>query len=149
MRSTPRTCAASASTTYGWEDPERVADVLSGLRGGQFVVVNATEYADLEVVVLGLLAAEDAGTSFVCRVGPSFPGVLAGLAPRAPLTSADLWPNGRPSGHGLVVVGSHVGLTSRQIDRALGLGGLAETEVQVVALLSDGPGGTSPPSSPS
>jgi uncharacterized protein YgbK (DUF1537 family) len=116
--------------------PERVADVLSGLHGGQFVVVNATEYADLEIVVLGLLAAQDAGRSFVCRVGPSFPAVLAGLPPRPPLTSADIWPDARPPGHGLVVVGSHVGLTSRQVDAALRLGGLAETEVRVAALLS-------------
>ena len=116
--------------------PERVADILSGLRGGRFAVINSTEYADLEIVVLGLLAAQDAGTSLVCRVGPSFPSVLAGLAPRPPLSSADIWPAARPPGHGLLVVGSHVGLTSRQIGAALRLGGLAETEVQVSALLS-------------
>jgi hypothetical protein len=37
---------------------------------GAFVVVNATDYADLEIVVLGLLTAEDAGRSFLSRVGP-------------------------------------------------------------------------------
>jgi hypothetical protein len=34
-----------------------VAEVLAGVTGGAFVVVNAMEYADLEVVVLGLLLA--------------------------------------------------------------------------------------------
>ena len=102
---------------------------------GAFVVINASDYADLEIVVLGLLAAENAGGSFLSRVGPSFPGVLAGLAPRPPLTSEVIWPAGRPPGHGLVVVGSHVGLTSRQIDVARRRGGLVEVELEVDQIL--------------
>jgi uncharacterized protein YgbK (DUF1537 family) len=118
--------------------PSRVADILLRVTDGAFVVVNATDYADLEVVVLGLLAAQDDGRSFLCRVGPSFPGVLAGLTPRPPLTSARMiWPAGRPPGHGLVVVGSHVGLTSRQIEVARGHGGLVEVELHVDAVLDD------------
>jgi uncharacterized protein YgbK (DUF1537 family) len=58
--------------------PARVAEVLAGVTGGGFVVVNAVEYADLEVVVLGLLEVEAAGRSFLCRTGPSFVQVLAG-----------------------------------------------------------------------
>ena len=53
--------------------PERVAEILAGVTGGAFVVVNATEYADLEVVVRGLLEAQAGGKSFVYRCGPSFP----------------------------------------------------------------------------
>jgi uncharacterized protein YgbK (DUF1537 family) len=117
--------------------PSRVADILMQVTDGAFVVVNATDYADLEVVVLGMLAAEDAGRSFLSRVGPSFPGVLAGLPPRPPLTTATIWPGGRPPGHGLVVVGSHVGLTSRQIEVARRRGGLVEVELQVDAVLDD------------
>jgi uncharacterized protein YgbK (DUF1537 family) len=79
-------------------------------------VVNSVDYADLEVVVLGLLAAEDQGRAFLYRVAPSFVQVLAGLDPMAPLDAPRIWPDGRPAGHGLVVVGSHVGLTNRQID---------------------------------
>lgn len=50
--------------------PDRVAEVLGAVTGGAFVVVNATDYADLEVVVLGLLEARRAGRSFVYRTGP-------------------------------------------------------------------------------
>ena len=68
--------------------PSRVADILMQVTDGAFVVVNATDYADLEIVVLGMLAAEDAGRLFLSRVGPSFPGVLAGCrgrrSPRRP-----------------------------------------------------------------
>jgi uncharacterized protein YgbK (DUF1537 family) len=114
--------------------PGRVAELLAGVTGGGFVVVNAVEYADLEVVVLGLLEAEAAGRSFLCRTGPSFVQVLAGLDLREPLGASDIWPAGHPDGHGLVVVGSHVGLTSRQVAVARERGGLAEVELDVAAV---------------
>ena len=41
--------------------PDRVADILAAVTGGAFVVVNATDYADLEIVVLGGLAGAGAG----------------------------------------------------------------------------------------
>jgi uncharacterized protein YgbK (DUF1537 family) len=111
--------------------PMRVAEILADVTDGTFVVVNAVEYADLDVVVFGLLEARASGKAFLYRTGPSFPQPLAGLQPRAPLRAADIWPGGRPAGHGLVVVGSHVGLTSRQVAVARTRGGLAEVELEV------------------
>jgi uncharacterized protein YgbK (DUF1537 family) len=96
--------------------PERIEQILLGVSEGEFVVVNAVDYADLEVVVLGLLAVEDRGRSFLYRVAPSFVQVLAGIDPIAPLDARSIWPAGHPDGHGLVVVGSHVDLTNRQVD---------------------------------
>jgi uncharacterized protein YgbK (DUF1537 family) len=77
--------------------PARVAEVLVDVTGGGFVVVNAVEYADLEVVILGLLEAEAAGRSFLCRTGPSFVQALAGLDP---LGASDLWAPAIPAGTG-------------------------------------------------
>jgi uncharacterized protein YgbK (DUF1537 family) len=114
--------------------PRRVAQILTGVTGGAFVVVNAVEYADLDVVVLGLLDAEAAGKSFLYRTGPSFVQPLAGLDPQDPLLASDIWPAGHPGGHGLVVVGSHVGLTSRQVAVAQERSGLTEVELDVVAI---------------
>jgi uncharacterized protein YgbK (DUF1537 family) len=114
--------------------PQRVAEILAGVTGGAFVVVNAVEYADLDVVVLGLLEAEAAAKSFLYRTGPSFVQALAGLDPQDPLQAAQIWPAGQPVGHGLVVVGSHVGLTSRQMAVAQERGGLTEVELEVVAI---------------
>jgi uncharacterized protein YgbK (DUF1537 family) len=118
--------------------PERVAEILAGTTGGRFVVVNATDYSDLEVVVLGLLEAEAAGRSFLSRSGPSFVRALAGMEPRDPLTAHDLWRNPAAGDHGMVVVGSHVGLTTRQVDAARSLGGFAEIGLDVPALLGPG-----------
>jgi uncharacterized protein YgbK (DUF1537 family) len=111
--------------------PERITELLDGVDQGQWVVVNALDYCDLEVVVLGLLASSG---SFLYRTGPSFVRALAGLEPREPLTARDIWPDGHPGGHGLVVVGSHVGLTSRQVAATQARGGLNEIELDVTAL---------------
>src|SRR3954471_11772566 len=114
--------------------PQRVAEILAGVRDGAFVVVNAVEYADLDVVVLGVLESEATGKSFLYRTGPSFPQPLAGLDPHPPLQAGDIWPAGRPGGRGLVVVGSHVGLTSRQVAVARERGHITEVELQVPAV---------------
>ncbi|MDT0348528.1 four-carbon acid sugar kinase family protein [Pseudonocardia charpentierae] len=113
---------------------QRVAEILAGVTDGAFVVVNAVDYADLDVVVLGLLEPQVAGKAFLYRTGPSFPQALAGLDPRPPLTASDIWPADRPGGHGLVVVGSHVGLTSRQVAVAQERGGIVEVELDVPAV---------------
>ena len=115
--------------------PSRVAEILDGVTGGAFVVVNATDYADLEIVVLGLLEVEEHGRVFGYRSGPSFVRALAGLEPQDPLAAEQIWPSGNPGGHGLVVVGSHVGLTSRQVVKAQERGGMAETELHVPTLI--------------
>jgi uncharacterized protein YgbK (DUF1537 family) len=115
--------------------PGRVAEILIGVTGGAFVVVNATDYADLEIVVLGLLQAQAQGKVFAYRVGPSFPQILAGLDAHPPLTAEQIWPGGNPGGHGLVVVGSHVGLTSRQVAQAQARGGMTEAELHVPTLI--------------
>ena len=97
-------------------------------------MVNATEYADLEIVVLGLIQAQREGKLFLHRTGPSFVRALAGLEPRATLQAPDIWPGGRPAGHGLAVVGSHVGQTGRQVAAAQARGGVTEIELSVAAL---------------
>ena len=104
----------------------RSAERLQDASG--WVVVNAEGYDDLDAVVAGVRAC---GRSFVYRTGPSFVRALAGIVPIDPLTAADIWPDGRPDGHGLVVVGSHVGLTTRQVEAVQGL---REFELDVNAL---------------
>ena len=117
--------------------PQRVRELLAGVRDGSWAVVNATEYSDLDTVAAGVLMAERAGASFLFRTGPSFVRALAGMGPRAPLRGADIWPTGRPpkGGHGLVVVGSHVGQTSRQLAALRTRGGITAFELDVSAIV--------------
>jgi uncharacterized protein YgbK (DUF1537 family) len=74
--------------------PERVRDLLSGVRDGRWVVVNATEYSDLDTVALGVLLAERDGHSLAFRTGPSFVRALTGMGPTAPLRAAELQARG-------------------------------------------------------
>ena len=98
-------------------------DELPPVRDGQWVVVNAESYDDLDAVVR---AARASGRVLLYRTGPSFVRALAGLDERPPLSEVP-----RREGHGLVVVGSHVGLTSRQVAAAQERCGLIEIELDV------------------
>lgn len=117
--------------------PRAVRDVLLEAHDLAFVIINARDYDDYEVVVLGVQQAIDAGRTFLFRSGPSFVRSLAGLEPRGPLTPADFPGLLGTTAHGLVVVGSHVSQTSRQVAVARESGGLIEFEVDVADLLRD------------
>jgi uncharacterized protein YgbK (DUF1537 family) len=113
-----------------------VKDQLSHVHGGQPVVVNATCYRDLHIVVLGLLEAEQAGKRFIYRSSASFVRARAGVDARPLLTRADLLGEKAPRYvPGLVVVGSHVRRSSEQLDQLLDLDRVVGIEVDVAELM--------------
>ena len=114
----------------------RVREILADVQDGTWVVVNGTEYSDLETVAYGVLLAERAGKSFLFRTGPSFVRALSGLGPKAPLRGDDIWPSGRRGGHGLIVVGSHVSQTSRQVAALRARGGTTDIELDVPSVMT-------------
>ena len=116
--------------------PSRVRELLADVRDGTWVVVNATEYSDLEAVAHGVLLAERAGKSFLFRAGPSFVRALSGLGPSAPLRGAQIWPSGGRREHGLIVVGSHVSHTSRQVAALRARAGTTDIELDVRSIVS-------------
>lgn len=109
---------------------DRVAEILSAVDNGQVVAADAATPADLDVLVLGLLAAEERGKRFVYRSGPSFVAARVGMEPTPPLR-----PGVAGTGHGLVVVGSHVQLTSRQISHVLDMPGVQAVTLDVAGLI--------------
>lgn len=121
--------------------PDAVAAKLRRLSDEQVCVVNAVTYRDLEVFVTGLLIAESPqpnapGKHFVYRTAASFVRVRGGIAPRPLLTSAELGPASGGKG-GLIIVGSHVNKTTRQVEAARTLPNLRGIEVSVTALLNE------------
>lgn len=120
--------------------PAAVTARLMDLHGGQCCVVNAASYRDLEVFVMGLLAAEDAaedggGKRFLYRTAASFVQVRAGIAARPLLTAADL---GAAEGSGgLFVVGSYVPKTTAQLNKLLARPEITALEIPVADLLDD------------
>jgi uncharacterized protein YgbK (DUF1537 family) len=128
--------------------PDRVGEILAELRDGQPVVVDTVEDADQQVVVLALLRAEAAGKNFIYRIGPSFVRARTGQRATPPADTQRLrqilatqptdTDDTRPATkHGLIAVGSHVGLTTRQLDRLRDRGKIIELELDVSTLLDD------------
>jgi uncharacterized protein YgbK (DUF1537 family) len=115
--------------------PERVLELLKEVSGGRPVVVNATSHADFEVFVLGLLAAEEEGRRFLYRTGPSFLRERGGITEPRVLGPEDLYRKRPKEGYGLVLVGSYVPTTTRQLERALALDGVRGVEMSVSRLL--------------
>ena len=114
---------------------DRVEEILGAARGGRWIAVDAEEYADLEVVAEAVTRLEASGRTLLTRCAPSFVRPLAGQRGARVLTAEDLEVPVNRAGHGLVVVGSHVGLTTRQLGVLQERGGHAEVELSVPALL--------------
>ena len=88
-----------------------VADFLAGLPAGTVVAVDVVEESDMRVVALALDEIRDRGV--LLRVGPPYVRAHIGQEVAQPVHAADI-----PFAHdrgGLVVVGSHVPLTTRQL----------------------------------
>ncbi len=116
---------------------DRVREILAGARERTWVVVNATEYADLEVVAEAMAALEAEGRTVVTRCAPSFVRPLARQqGARVVEPDSITIPEGRLD-HGLVVVGSHVGLTTTQLRAVQERGTLAEVEIHVPSVLDE------------
>lgn len=125
--------------------PDAVAETLATCTDGRPVVVDAATDDDLRVLALAVLAAEAGGRHFVYRTGPSFVRARAGQPPTPPLdrarvrqafapTAADGAVD-RPAAPGLIVVGSHVGRTTRQLDGLRRAEVVVECELEVDRLL--------------
>ncbi len=117
---------------------DRVEEMLAGVTARQWVVVNATEYSDMEVVAEALGRREAQGRCFISRCGPSFVRPLAGQRDARVLGDEELATDPSRLPHGLVVVGSHVGLTTAQLRAVQARGTLTEFELHVPTLLDPG-----------
>lgn len=95
-----------------------IADALEPARRSRPIVVDIVTENDLRALALGLAEAESRGLQLLYRVGPPFVRGRIGQEVRAPLTADQAYAGTNPStGGGLVVVGSHVGLTTRQLSQ--------------------------------
>lgn len=124
--------------------PEAVAEVLTGLRSNQPAVVDIVEETDLRVLALGVLRARQAGKRFLYRVGPPFVRAFIGQDILDPLTSQDVarirtGGLGEDAAHGLIVIGSHVDLTTRQLEQLRAHTQLQEVEIEVSRVLGAHP----------
>lgn len=95
--------------------PERIAQAIASAPG-RWLVPDAVTGSDIDAIAAAIRQRHDAGQPVLVRCAPSLVRALAGQRIRPRLTARELrelFP-GR-TGHGLVVVGSHVPQTTRQL----------------------------------
>ncbi|XP_021614758.1 uncharacterized protein LOC110616633 isoform X3 [Manihot esculenta] len=95
--------------------PNAVCKLLCGLQKGSTCIVNAASERDMAVFAAGMIQAELKGKSFLCRTAASFVSTRIGIIPKAPILPKDLGINKDKNG-GLIVVGSYVPKTTKQVE---------------------------------
>ncbi|MDR7158045.1 four-carbon acid sugar kinase family protein [Arthrobacter sp. BE255] len=94
-----------------------IADAIAPATNSTPIVVDIVTENDLRALSLGLEEAERRGKKLLYRVGPPFGRARIGQEIRAELSGAEAYAGNTPStAGGLIVVGSHVGVTTRQLN---------------------------------
>lgn len=94
---------------------DRIVEQLLQVKGFNKVIVNAVDYADVEVFAIALVRAINAGKNFLFRTAAAFTKVIGGIADKPLLRREELIREDRGNG-GLVLVGSHVKKTTEQLE---------------------------------
>lgn len=119
-------------------DQQKTIRLLRSASDRAPIVVDIVTEDDLRLLSLALIAAESAGSRFIYRVGPPFVRARIGQEVHEPLTTAEIDAargSRAASQHGLVVVGSHVGLTTRQLSALRQSRPLIELEIDATKVL--------------
>lgn len=115
--------------------PDRVGETLMKLDKGAVCIVNSITLRDMEVFVHALLAAEALGKSYLYRTAASFAQIRAGLPTRKLLTPEEMVDD--TGNGGLIIAGSHVPKTSRQLEVLVERTSVIPIEARVEALIHD------------
>ena len=109
---------------------DRVMQKLSPCSTGQFIVVNALQDEDLDIVILALQQLEKNGKRFLHRSAASFVKVLLGLEDQP------LWLPDKIGKRGVIIAGSHVNRTSIQLKSLLDTHKIYEQELSIRSILN-------------
>ena len=94
-----------------------IADAIEGATNSTPIVADVVTENDFRALALGLEEAERRGKNLLYRVGPPFVRGRIGQEVRTALTAEEAYEGNTPStAGGLIVVGSHVGVTTRQLN---------------------------------
>lgn len=93
-----------------------IADAIEPATASTPIVADIVTENDLRALALGLEEAERRGKKLLYRVGPPFVRARIGQEIRSELSGEEAYAGNTPSmAGGLIVVGSHVGVTTRQL----------------------------------
>lgn len=92
-----------------------IYDKLMTAAGFQKIIVNAAEYADLEVFCEAWIKAVNSGRKYLIRSAAALPKVIGNISDIPLLTGPDLIKQDTRQG-GLIIIGSHVAKTTGQLN---------------------------------
>ncbi|KAL2478890.1 ketose-bisphosphate aldolase class-II family protein [Forsythia ovata] len=98
--------------------PAAVCEHLCSLKKGSTCIVNAASERDMAVFAAGMIQAELKGKKYLCRTAASFVSARVGIISKAPILPSDLGTYRERNG-GLIVVGSYVPKTTKQVEELL------------------------------
>ncbi|KAJ7538401.1 hypothetical protein O6H91_11G046500 [Diphasiastrum complanatum] len=98
--------------------PQAICERLCGLAEGSICIVNSASERDIAVFAAGVVQAEAKGKNFLCRTAAAFVSARMGIQRKAPLGPKDVasLDQGHRQAGGLIVVGSHVPKTTKQVE---------------------------------
>ena len=115
------------------QGPAYVERKLKDFPKGTVCVVNAADMRDLHVVTLGVIRAERAGKKFLVRSSASFVKSRIGQHDYDLLTRAEM--SESDNGGALILVGSHVQGSTKQLEEVLQLPGMKGIELKVAQVI--------------
>ena len=116
------------------EGAEKICALLMECSGFSKVIVNALCYEDIALFTAALYRAIAQEKRFLIRSAAALPKVMGGIPTKPLLEVKDLFPESRLSSNprgGLVMIGSHVQKTSRQLELLMEKEGLSAIEFNV------------------
>lgn len=97
------------------QSPSKLAENLINAAPETMFIINAEESRDLAILSLAAAIAESAGIEIIYMGAPSLVSVRIANSRRDPLVADELFKESSEERRGLIVVGSHVSLTSLQV----------------------------------
>jgi uncharacterized protein YgbK (DUF1537 family) len=133
------TIRAGASAQDPAISAKAIADAIESATNSTPIVADIVTENDFRALALGLEEAERRGKKLLYRVGPPFVRGRIGQEIRTALTSEEAYAGNTPStAGGLIVVGSHVGVTTRQLNALTAAHSSARTiEIDVERLVAE------------
>jgi uncharacterized protein YgbK (DUF1537 family) len=112
--------------------PDHLRTLIEKTPKNGVILINSTEYRDLQIAVLALMQAEQSGKRFLYRTAASFVAARSGIERRELLSPEEMLSD---QGRGiLIVAGSYVPKTSRQIEHLLDNKEMRSVELNVSEL---------------
>jgi Uncharacterized protein conserved in bacteria len=115
---------------------DRITEKLNSVSRFNKIIVNAMEYEDVKVFVTALIKSMNAGKHFMFRSAAALTKVIGGISDQELLCREQLVNTANKNG-GVIIVGSHVNKTTRQLNELMKLKDIAFIEFNQHLVLDD------------